>query len=84
MVRQWIVIATLLLGSLTATNGKEAEAANEDVPRGPTAAPPPKPSTDPSQNGSKEPPASVGSVGDKKSAPSSGGPAGGGKPAASK
>jgi hypothetical protein len=34
MVRQWACVM-LLLVSLGSANGKEAEAANEDVPRGP-------------------------------------------------
>jgi hypothetical protein len=83
MLRQCMFVGILLLGSLTGVNGKEAEAANEDVPKGPgfnalqgkTTAP---------QSGDQKPGASTGSVdgGDKKGAAGGGGvtgSSGGGK-----
>ena len=74
MTRQLLIALALLSVGLTGAHGKPAQARNEDVPKGPVAAPPQtaKPTN---------PQAPTGSVntGDKKSAPASEG--GGGKTA---
>jgi hypothetical protein len=80
MIRQLLVALALLSAGLTGANGNPAQARNEDVPKGPIAAPSPgnaKPTNSQSSTGSVN-------GGDKKSAPSGGvsSPGGGGKPAA--
>jgi hypothetical protein len=71
MFRQGMLISLLLLGSLTGINGREAEAANEDVPKGPGFnAPQGKPTA---TQGEQKPAASTGSInGGEKKGPVSG------------
>jgi hypothetical protein len=78
MFRQCVFVGFLVLGSLTGLNAKEAEAANEDVPKGPGFNAPQSKATGP-QSGQK-PAASTGSVNgaDKKGAASGGGESGSG------
>jgi len=76
MTRQLLIALALLSIGLTGADGKPAQARNEDVPKGPIAAPPqaPKPTNSQTPTGSVN-------TGDKKTAPSSQG-SGGGKTAA--
>jgi hypothetical protein len=76
MLKQVMIVLALLSVGLQGANSKEAAAANEDVPKGPTAAPPQqKPASSQSSSGST-------SSGDK-GAPSGGDVTGGtAKPAA--
>jgi hypothetical protein len=80
MIRELLVALALLSAGLTGSNGNPAQARNEDVPKGPVAAPSQgntKPTNSQSPTGSAN-------SGDKKSAPSGGGssPKDGGKSAA--
>jgi hypothetical protein len=76
MIRKLVAVALFSI-SLTAANGKPAQARNEDVPKGPVAAPS-QGNTKPTD--SKAPTDSL-KTGDKKSAPSgsSSNPGGGGQ-----
>ena len=61
-MKQVIVVLVLLSVGVLGANSKEAEARNEDVPKGPTAAPPQKPASSQSPSGGT-------GGGDKKGAP---------------
>jgi hypothetical protein len=74
MIRKLLVVLALLSAGLTGASGTPAQARNEDVPKGPAAAPP-RGSIKPSN--SQSPTGSVNN-GDKKGAPSGGGSSSGG------
>ena len=72
MARQILAIVVLLSAGLAGAHGKPAEAANEDVPKGPSA-PPPSQASGKSQGGQQQPATGSVSGGHAKSAPSGGG-----------
>ncbi len=73
MCRRYIAAMLILLSGVTVAIGKEAEAANEDVPEGPGYVAPGQPT--PPRSDSQRAPPSTGSVNaeGKKSVPSGGG-----------